>query len=479
MDVSPLWRDALPPALALAVFLGVGRATLADAPPLNAVGPPLTTLHSKLADPNWLVAWLLKPSQLRPGTTMPDSGLTVEEAQAAARYLLAGNAPARAGAKWQGGDARTGEKLFVTRGCRGCHGIAPADAGISPRVPNLSGIGIKVSGEWLFNWIKSPRSYNPRTPMPQLALSDQEVRDLVAYLLTRGAGADLVAVAPHFNPSARPEAGRAVLQRYECAKCHAVSGLPPPSPALELAKYKNGGTDAALHDGRALVAYYNCRGCHRIEGSGGAIAEHLERKTFAPPTLEGEGARVQHSWLVRFLRQPTTLRPWLEMRMPAYGFSEAEANALANYFAAVAGVRADDESLDAAPAETAARGLRRIAHFKCAQCHPSGSELPKDVDPENLSINFMMAKSRLRPSWIKQFLARPKAIVGTQTRMPAVFYTTDGVPKIKHPDGDIEAIAAYLLQMTEPLDKALASLEQGRRAEEEKQKKVDWTTFQY
>jgi len=50
---------------------------------------------------------------------------------------------------------------------------------------------------------------------------------------------------------------------------------------------------------------------------------------------------------------------------------------------------------------------------------------------------------------LRPLLARPKAVVGMATRMPRVFYDTDGVPKIEHPERDITAITAYLRQMTE------------------------------
>ncbi len=219
------------------------------------------------------------------------------------------------------------------------------------------------------------------------------------------------------------------------------------------------------------MVQYNCRGCHRIEGRGGAIAEHLERKTFAPPTLEGEGARVQTSWLVQFLQRPTALRPWLGIRMADYGLSEAQARALAAYFAALAGIPAANEPRPKVSADTAARGSRRLAHFKCAQCHPASADSPllQDVDPEDLSISLTLAKRRLRPSWIREFLARPKAIVGTYTRMPTVFYTVDGTPKVDHPEQDIEAITAYLLEMAEPLDAASGKIE-GPRGREQQSK---------
>lgn len=464
--------------LSAALLLCVAHAGPAEELPLNAVGPPLLAVGSKIADPNWLVAWLMKPSKLRPGTPMPDFDLTAAEAQALAQYLYSSPATDAGGSEWQGGDARIGEKLFVSRGCRGCHGVAPDEASISSRVPNLAGVGLKLRGDWLFHWLKSPRSYDPHTPMPQLKLTADEIRHLVAFLLSRKSGAGVVAAAPRFDPRSDPRAGRQLAERHECASCHQLEGGPLPRPAFELASDTGESAETARRNGRLLVGYYNCRGCHRIEGSGGAIAEHLERKTLAPPTLEGEGARVQVSWLQEYLRGPTSLRPWLGMHMPDFALPESEAGALAKYFAALAGVPPTDEPVPAASAETLARGLRRLAHFKCAQCHPSSPQMPKGMDPEDLSINFVLAKYRLRPSWMRQFLSRPKAILGPQTRMPSAFYTTDGAPKVDHPEEDIEAIVAYVLRMTEPLDKALATLQAERKAERDKQP-VDWSNYEY
>lgn len=449
--------------------------TSADEPRFNAVGPPLGAIGAKIAEPHWLVAWLSQPSKLRHATVMPDFDLAPDEVRNLATYLLVESAPAPRESTWRGGDAQTGAALFVSRGCRGCHAIEPDESSLSPRVPNLAGIGLKARGAWLFDWISSPRSYDPRTPMPKLVLTEAEIRDLVAFLLTRRDGAGVVAAAPRFTPG-DTAAGRTDFETYECANCHSMKGYPLPPPPFQLAP--GDGSDVALRNGRTLVAYYNCRGCHRIEGSGGAIADYLERKTFAPPTLEGEGDRVQPSWLIGFLHQPTPLRPWLKMHMPTFGFDDAEATALARYFATLAGVPATDEPVPDANANMVALGLRRIAHYKCDQCHPTGSEPPPGIDHENLSINLMLAKTRLRPSWIQRFLKEPKAIVGSQTRMPAVFYTSDGHPKVEHPLQDIDAITAYLLHMTEPLNEALADLAEHRKAEDQ-QEQIDWTKIRY
>jgi len=317
--------------------------------------------------------------------------------------------------------------------------------------------------------------------MPQLALSDEEIRHLVAFLLSRNEGAAAVAAAPPCDPRVDAAAARALITRYRCPSCHAVNGFPPPPPGFELAAgAPDRPTTVMLRDGRLLLNHYNCRGCHRIEGVGGTLADRLDRKTFAPPGLDGEGARVQASWLVQYLRRPTTLRPWLHIRMPDYGLSEGQARTLAAYFAALARVPMTDEPSPDAATDVVAQGLRRVAHFKCGQCHIGGADapLPKALDPEDLATDLTLAKTRLRPSWIRHFLARPKAVVGTDTRMPSVFYTIDGAPTVDHPEQDIEAITAYLLHMSEPLDVALGRLDAERQDERHIQD-TDWRTYAY
>ncbi len=463
----------------------------------HAVGPPLTKLGAKLADPNWLVAWLLHPSRLRPHKLMRRLRIQVDEAQALAGYLYTqGPRPGNRAAAWQGGDPRTGEKLFVSRGCRGCHSIGSTERSLVTQAPDLAGIGVKVRPEWLFDWLKSPRSYDPNTAMPQLPLSDDDIRQLVAFLMSHREGEALVAAAPPLQAGASAEQARATIVRFNCPRCHLVTGFQKIEPTTRWAVVPEGcanchqsseatapagmtpiSDNAAaliLKNGRMLVGFYNCRGCHRIEGGGGVIAEHLERKTFAPPTLDGEGARVQMSWLIDFLQRPTNLRPWLQMRMPSYGLSSAEATALARYFAVLARAPAADEPHTAVTDQAAAVGRRRLAHFKCVQCHSAGDETePCTVDPEDLSIDLMLAKTRLRPSWVRDFLARPKAIVGTETRMPTAFYSTDGIPKVEHPEEDIAAITAYLFQMTEP-----PHADRNSKAEEQ-QTPIDWSVYPY
>ncbi len=50
--------------------------------------------------------------------------------------------------------------------------------------PELSGIGSKVSFEWLYSWLIEPAHYSPDTKMPRLRLTPPEAADLAAYLMT-------------------------------------------------------------------------------------------------------------------------------------------------------------------------------------------------------------------------------------------------------------------------------------------------------
>jgi cytochrome c2 len=464
----------------------------------HPIGPPLTKLGAKLADPKWLVAWLVHPSRLRPHKLMRRLRIDVDEARVLAAYLYA-SAPRHADGDpvWRGGDVRIGERLFVTRGCRGCHSIGSSQRAPLTRAPDLAGIGVKVRPAWLFEWLKSPRSYDPNTAMPQLVLSEDDIRHLVAFLMSHREGAAVVAGAPRVPSRGSAEQARVTIDRFNCSRCHLINGFQTIEPKTRWAVVPracdachqstessqawaatasdDGNAEArALENGRMLIAYYNCRGCHRIEDGGGLIAEHLERKTFAPPALDGEGARVQTSWLIDFLQRPTNLRPWLQMRMPTYGLSPAEADALARYFAVLARAPAADEPHTVVADQTVAIGRRRLAHFKCVQCHSTGGETePCTVDPEDLSIDLMLVKTRLRPSWVRDFLARPKAVVGTETRMPTVFYSLDGIPKVEHPEEDIAAIAAYLFQMAEPPHT------QREAGGEKEQPAIDWRTYPY
>jgi cytochrome c len=99
-------------------------------------------------------------------------------------------------AKWSrgltGGDPTRGKIALNTYGCISCHSIpgvpgpnvltAPPLIGISQR-SYLAGM-LQNTPENLERWIQHPRQVNPRTAMPEQGVTDQDARDIAAYLYT-------------------------------------------------------------------------------------------------------------------------------------------------------------------------------------------------------------------------------------------------------------------------------------------------------
>jgi cytochrome c2 len=92
-----------------------------------------------------------------------------------------------------GGDPDRGEAAIGRYGCGACHQI-PGIPGARGRVgPPLKGVASRMvlAGELnntpanMMLWIQHPQLVEPGTDMPDLGMSDQEVRDIAAYLYTR------------------------------------------------------------------------------------------------------------------------------------------------------------------------------------------------------------------------------------------------------------------------------------------------------
>lgn len=89
-----------------------------------------------------------------------------------------------------GRDAQRGARFFQSRTCANCHAVngTPARATLGPDLTHLAGRTTLASGvmpntpENLFRWLKNPQAIKPGCLMPNLHLSDDRVRELVAYL---------------------------------------------------------------------------------------------------------------------------------------------------------------------------------------------------------------------------------------------------------------------------------------------------------
>jgi cytochrome c oxidase subunit 2 len=85
---------------------------------------------------------------------------------------------------------RRGREIFLSNTCAGCHTIrgTSADGRIGPDLTHvgqrqdLAGLALTNTPENMLRWIDDPQSIKPGSKMPDLHLSQDELRSIVAYL---------------------------------------------------------------------------------------------------------------------------------------------------------------------------------------------------------------------------------------------------------------------------------------------------------
>ena len=91
-----------------------------------------------------------------------------------------------------GGNARAGRNEIRKYGCNGCHTISGVPGANGLVGPPLNGIGSReyIAGEVpntaanLMRWIQHPHQIEPHTVMPEMNVTEQDSRDIAAYLYT-------------------------------------------------------------------------------------------------------------------------------------------------------------------------------------------------------------------------------------------------------------------------------------------------------
>ncbi|WP_170319529.1 c-type cytochrome [Polyangium spumosum] len=91
-----------------------------------------------------------------------------------------------------GGDAARGREAIKKYACGACHIIPGVEGAIGKESHPLFGFANRgdIAGvtsntpENLVKWIRRPTDLAPRTKMPTLGVSEQEAKDIAAYLYT-------------------------------------------------------------------------------------------------------------------------------------------------------------------------------------------------------------------------------------------------------------------------------------------------------
>ena len=249
---------------------------------------------------------------------------------------------------------------------------------------------------WIYNKLRTPRvwddrrtkSYNDKLKMPDFHLSEEEAQLISSVVL----GLTKEKVAANRLAAADP--------RMRAAEA-----------------------------GRKLISQRNCKGCHVVNRGGRAIASLISDPNFLPPDLTPQGARAQSPWLFNFLKDPTVMkiRPWMQVRMPTFHFTDQEAALLVAGFAAEGNApQFDTHRATMPPPRNVAIGRQVFAMLRCQQCHaltpvdPANPPVPNVADTQSLAPNLTLSKVRLRHDWIAEWIRRPDEMI-PGTRMPTNF----------------------------------------------------------
>jgi cytochrome c2 len=458
-------------------------------------GPNLAGTGSKVSS-GWLYAWLRDPKAYWPETNMPSLRLTKQEAADITAYLMSLENEAfmdrdrpeldaalrdeiareylrerltvkQAEESLAAMDdrARTlylGERTIFRSGCFGCHMI-PGFEKTMPIGTELSEQGSKLVDRLDFSYEHErlphtlPAWLHQKFMEPRIFDRDKDKRPW-----------DLLRMPKfHFKSEEADALVTAVLS---------LTKEKVPAAAHRQLTADEG----FVERGRRLVRDSNCRGCHVIGDRGGAIREVKasqlealakedvfgefnpaavadEAVALSPPLLYneesriGEGARVQSHWLHEFLRDPSRrVRPWLEIRMPTFGFTELQLNTLTHYFASLDLVPYPFEPQADIDPKRVAIGADLFRKWECAKCHAVAGKLPNQP-PANMAPDLATARARLRPGWIRSWLEDPQRIQ-PGTRMPQNFPKRpedNAFPDILggKQQAQIEAVAQYLLTL--------------------------------
>ena len=203
-------------------------------------------------------------------------------------------------------------------------------------------------------------------------------------------------------------------------------------------QYKPEDSRRDIQEGWWVVKKYNCMGCHQFIPGQKTILMGMQRYQDAqeqlPPKLLTEGARVDPEWLRRFLSNPALntsdtnrngVRPYLQVRMPTFSFSDNELRKLVRFFEALS-----QQPLPYIPEQiptlTAkendmARSLFSSTAAPCLKCHATGDPAHDKVAT---APNFLLAKERLKPDWVERWIVDPQAI-SPGTSMPSGLFRRD------------------------------------------------------
>ena len=297
-----------------------------------------------------------------------------------------------------------GRQLIASYGCTHCHTIkqgggVPMQPDDDP--PSLKHIADKTTREWVFAWLKDPQAYASTTTMPNFHLSDDDARDVSAFIMAQSTPLEppLQPLRSDVKPDADPAAGTTLYGQSFCASCHAVQNA-----------------------------------------AGNLVGGNLG------PELTGIGTKAKPEWLQDWVSNPRHYDP--KTMMPHYRFNADQVATLVGFL----GSKTESDFLSnvhlspATPAQVE-HGKRLVVENGCAACHEiNGIHKPDNFAPELSRIGSKPLNQILFVEGVEHTLPD---YIGAKIRNPRSFGPSLKMPQFKFTLQQVDAITTALLALTD------------------------------
>ncbi|HEX8948017.1 MAG TPA: cytochrome b N-terminal domain-containing protein [Dissulfurispiraceae bacterium] len=209
--------------------------------------------------------------------------------------------------------AEKGAQLFQSEGCVNCHKVNGRGGAVGP---GLSGRVLSGKDkEWLAEQLRNPKAHNPNTIMPSFSnLSDEQINDLVEFLMGLRGAAGEAASAPAAQKAAPAPAGQGG-PRTKAAPPGTVPEATAGEAAFIIGNAENG----------ADFFKRQCASCHGQEGKGsipnpGSAQGKVPALNPVDKGLFNREARTFAENIDKFIQHGATPPgPKPLLRMPAFG----------------------------------------------------------------------------------------------------------------------------------------------------------------
>lgn len=451
---------------------------------------------------NWLSNWLKAPKQYLPKTKMPNFGFNDREVGYLIEFLSAFKAFSdnaqfdRIPDQLKGDESKLqalvqfGNKKFSEARCISCHSVNGKGGYVSNDLGKVAG---KVQIEWLYNYIKNPKRFQPGVLMPRFRFDEPSLTAVTAYIASEFADEKMKQISFNTTDTEAYAKGLDLFRNYNCGGCHQLSGISNGAeigPELTFVGSKNlyeiefgkSGVEQSLPsylstklknprvflEGLKMPDFSFTEQDTRIVATAllGNTSDELSDeyivKNPSPPSFNPQGdfgklindlscfgchtmfgkgklvatdlsfeaSKTQRSWLEVYFKAPYAIRPIMTERMPNFYLTDSEIKIIVDYMGKVFVNDTLEREIVMNESQIEKGKSLYYTKYSCQSCHQIGSA--------GGYVGPLLDKTglRLQPGWVFHWLKNPQSMV-PETIEPNCNITND----------EAEAITAYLMSL--------------------------------